>query len=169
MANHQQQGRRQGESTMEKAGEGERTLATRQYQDPFSLLDSMFERMQRDFFGTSLFNALLPARGTETEGGVPRVPRMQIRDTGDAIEVTAELPGVDPDDVKVECDDDVLTIHAETRKEEEREGERTERCVGFYRQVALPEGIDPEQGKASCKNGVLSIRFPKRTERGNVR
>jgi len=159
---------RQGSSTMARAGDGERGMATRQYQDPFSLLDSLFERMQRDFFGTTLVNAMLPAGG-DGSGGVIRVPRLQMRDTGDAIGLTAELPGIPPENVRVELEGDVLTISGEARQEEEREGERVERQTSFYRQVALPDGIDSDQAQASYTNGVLTIRFPKRAERSNAR
>src|SRR6266850_7139440 len=87
----ERQGDRQSESqstVMERAGGGERGLATRQYQDPFSLFDSLFERMQRDFFGTSLLNALIPARGGDGDAGrFVRMPRVQMRDTGEALEL----------------------------------------------------------------------------------
>jgi HSP20 family protein len=164
-----QQGKRQGEM-MTRAGEGERGgLATRQYRDPFSLLDSLFDRMQRDFFGTTLLGALLPREGAEGERGMPRVPRVQMRDTADALVVTAEMPGLAASDVKIELQDDVLTLHGETRHEEQIEGESIERYVSFYRQVRLPEGLDVDQAEASYANGVLSIKFPKRAERSNVR
>jgi HSP20 family protein len=159
---------RQGSTTMARAGDGERGMATRQYQDPFSLLDSLFERMQRDLFGTTLVNAMMPAGG-DGSGGVIRVPRLQMRDTGDAIALTAELPGIPPENVRVEVENDVLTISGEARQEEEREGERVERQTSFYRQVALPDGIDADQAQASYTDGVLTIRFPKRAERGNAR
>jgi HSP20 family protein len=171
MAN--QQNKQQGErasSTMAKTDEGERGLATRQYQDPFSLLDTVFERMQRDFFGTTLLNALLPTRGGDGNGGgAIRVPRVQMRDTGDAIELTAELPGIEGENVRVELEDDVLTISGEAQAEEETEEARVERYVSFYRQIPLPEGIDPEQAQASYRNGILSLRFPKREARSSAR
>src|SRR6185503_18691396 len=100
-----QQGERQA-TAMERAASaasGERGLATRQYQDPFSLFDSLFERMQRDFFGTSLLNALVPTRGGGGDGSqFVRMPRVQMRDTGDAIELIAEMPGVEGANVSVQ-------------------------------------------------------------------
>ena len=147
MAN--QQGQRQDEreaTTMAKSGDGgERGLATRQYQDPLSMLDSLFERMQRDFFGTTLLHAMLPAGAAEGDRGVVRVPRMQMRDNDDAIELTAELPGIELDKVKVELEDDTLTISGEAEAKEEREDARIERYVGFYRQIPLPDSVDADQ------------------------
>jgi len=159
----------QGETTMVRSDQGETGLASRQYQDSFSLLDAMFERMQRDFFGTSLFNTLLPTRSGNGGGGAPRLPRTQVRDTGDAVEVTAELPGIETEDVQIELQDDMLTIRGETTVEEERDGVKVERSVSFLRQLELPDGVDAEQARASYRNGVLSIRFPKRSQRENVR
>ena len=165
-----QQGReRTGESMVRPGREEQRGLASRQYQDPFSFMDMMFDRMQRDFFGPSLLGSLLGPQPVEGERGFVRVPRMQSRDTGDAIVVTAELPGLDPDDVQIELKQDTLTVRGESRREEESEGGRFERHVSFYRQARLPEDIDAEQAKASYDNGVLTIRFPKRAERQDVR
>ena len=147
----------------------ERGLATRQYQDPFSMLDAMFERMQRDLFGASLLSAFSPTRDEREGERVTRVPRVQMHDRGDAIEITAELPGIEGKDVKVECQDDVLTIRGETRSQDEREGARTEHYASFYRQIPLPEGVDTEQGRASCRNGVLTLQFPRRTRHESAR
>ena len=149
----------------------ERGVATRQYQDPFSMLDAMFERMQREFFGASLLSAFSPTGGGEEgeRGGRTRVPRVQMHDRGDAIEITAELPGIEGKDVKVECEGDVLTIRGETRSQDEREGARTEHYASFYRQIPLPEGVDTEQGRASCRNGVLTLQFPRRTRHESAR
>ena len=186
MANEQskRQGERQGErqqssatpstatqsTAMESAGGGEGGLATRQYQDPFSLFDSLFERMQRDFFGTSLLNALIPARGGDGDGGRPaRMPRVQMRDTGEALEVRAEMPGIDGRNVSVLLEDDVLTISGEQREEEERDQARMERYVSFYRQIPLPDDIDTEQPQASYRDGVLTVRFPKTRARSTAR
>jgi HSP20 family molecular chaperone IbpA len=175
MANEQsrRQGERQGErepGAMARTGGGERGLATRQYQDPFTLFDSLFERMQRDFFGTSLLNMLMPGRGAENEmGPVARVPRVQMRDTGNALELTAEMPGIDGQNVSVQIEDNVLTITGEQRGEEPSDQARTERYISFYRQIPLPDGIDAEQAQASYRNGMLTIRFSKTGPRSNAR
>ena len=176
MANEQsrRQSERQGErqsTAMERTESGERGLATRQYQDPFSLFDSLFERMQRDFFGTSLLNALVPARSGD--GGddrrFVRMPRVQMRDIGDALEIRAEMPGIDGSNVSVLLEDDVLTISGEQRTEEKRDGARTGHYLSFYRQIPLPDDIDTEQPKASYRDGVLTVRFPKTKARTSAR
>jgi HSP20 family molecular chaperone IbpA len=70
----------------------------------------------------------------------------------------AELPGIDPDkDVEVSVADGVLTIHAE-RKEQQKEGRRTEfRYGSFTRSIALPAGADEYDITAVYDKGVLEI------------
>jgi HSP20 family protein len=178
MAN--EQSKRQGERQqlgatesegIERAGAGERGLATRQYQDPFSVFDALFERMQRDFFGTSLLNALVPGRGGESERGgrLARMPRVHMRDTGDVLEVRAEMPGIEGSNVSVTLDDDVLTINGEQRDEEGGDERRSERYISFYRQIPLPDGVDTEQPEASYRDGVLTVRFRKTRARTGSR
>ena len=180
MANEQsrRQSQRQGESqstesrstAMEQSDSGDRGLAKRLYQDPFSVFDSLFERMQRDFFGTSLLSALVPTRGGSGEGSqLVRVPRVQMRDSGEALELTAEMPGIEGANVSVQIEDDVVTISGEQRAEEESDDTRMERYVSFYRQIPLPDGVNTDQAEASCRNGVLTIRFPKTRARSDAR
>ena len=170
MAN--QSSRRQGEqsTSMTRPGEEPRGLSRRQYQDPFSWRESMFERMQREFFGPTVFNAMTPFGGGDVgrEGGM-RVPRMQVRDAGEALELMAELPGIDGENVRVELDDDLLRISGEAGTEQEAEGGRTQRHVSFYREISLPDGLDTEQVESSFRNGVLTLRFPKRQPRRSTR
>jgi HSP20 family molecular chaperone IbpA len=70
----------------------------------------------------------------------------------------AELPGIDPEkDVEVTVSDGMLTIHGE-RKEEEKEGRRTEfRYGSFTRSIALPAGADEYNVTAVYDKGVLEI------------
>jgi HSP20 family protein len=171
-SSQQERRQAQGETgTIVRSGQGETGLSSRQYQDSFSLLDAMFERMQRDFFGTSLFSSLLPTRSGDGNGGgtAPRLPRTQVRDTGGAVELTVEMPGVEPDDVEVQLQDDVLTVSGESTVEEERDGVKVEDTISFYRQLELPDDVDPDQTQASYRNGVLSIRLPKRNQRQNAK
>ena len=169
MAEQQSRQGQQSESTMARSESRERGLAARAYEDPFSLLDSMFERLQRDFFGMSLFDASLAGWPGDRERSGPRVPRVRAHDTGDSLVLTAELPGIKPADVQVELGDDVLTIRAEAGQEEESEGARAGRYIGFHRQLRLPEDLDADQVEASYSNGVLTIRLPRRTRRESAR
>jgi HSP20 family molecular chaperone IbpA len=162
----EQRSRTQSESIQPgRSREGEKGGSMAQYRDPVDWFDWMFNRMQRDFFGTSLFGPWLPERGQQREGGIQRMAHLQMRDTGDAIAVTAELPGIDQKDVQIEFRDGMLTIRGESQHEED--GRQT--SVSFYRQVLLPEDVDADNAKASCSNGVVTVRFPRREQRSNVK
>ena len=123
------------------------------------LFDEMFDSMRRDFFGRLLEEPL--GRARSRAGELERTPVVDVRDTGTEIVVSAELPGVDPKDVEVQCTEDALTLRAESREEEAREGEIYRSVSRFFRQIPLPKGLELDQAKASFKNGLLSIRLPR--------
>ena len=95
-------------------------------------------------------------------------PRVDIREGQESISLSAELPGVDQDAVKVELENGVLTISGEKKSElsEEENGfYRSERVYGaFKRSFRVPETVNPEQINAEYSNGVLRVTLPKRPE-----
>jgi HSP20 family protein len=131
----------------------------------FADFDRLFEEMQRSVFGGRGPLGAGPSPLAQTAGGFDWSPSIEIRDAGREMVVAAELPGVDPKDVQIECTDDGLVIRGETRREETREEEgvwRSERRYGsFYRQIPLPEGVDLDKAKADFRNGLLTVRLPK--------
>ena len=76
----------------------------------------------------------------------------------------ADVPGIKPEDVRIEVDDDVLTVSAEHEEsEEERQDSyvRRERRHGsFTRSITLPKGVGADDIEATCKDGVLEVSFP---------
>jgi HSP20 family protein len=96
--------------------------------------------------------------------GVGRVS-LDIKETEDALEVTADLPGLDKDEIKVTLLGSRLTIQGEKKQEEEiKEGDyyRMERSYGsFHRSVWLPCEVEPGQVDATYKKGVLTISLAK--------
>jgi len=80
----------------------------------------------------------------------------------------ADLPGLSPDDVRIEVRDDVVVLDGERRSEVEVEEQgrwRSERAYGrFSRAIPLPEGADPEKAEAKFENGVLEVSFPMRDD-----
>jgi HSP20 family protein len=87
--------------------------------------------------------------------------------------IHADLPGLKPEDIKVEATNDALVIEGERKAEsDETKGgvRRTERRYGkFYRAIPLPEGIDADQVKASFNNGVLEVSMPMPAQQSNRR
>lgn len=86
------------------------------------------------------------------------------REDGNLV-VTAELPGIDPDeDIEITIENDVLVIKGE-KSEEKEIGEEDhylrERHYGsFERRLPLPEGVDPESIEATYDKGVLTVTVP---------
>lgn len=80
--------------------------------------------------------------------------------------VTAEIPGVDDKDVKLEIVDDTLTIRGEKKQEKEEKEKnyyRLERSYGsFQRVLSLPDDVDQDGVKANFKKGVLTITLPRK-------
>ena len=121
------------------------------YWDPFSELS----RVQDRFFG----------RPTQ-EREYAFKPAVDIYEDEDGIHVETDLAGVKPEDIKVEVENNVLTISGQRRMEheEKRNGyHRVERVYGsFTRSFALSDEVSREEIDAKFENGVLSLKLPKR-------
>ena len=94
---------------------------------------------------------------------------MDVMKKGDTYIVEASLPGIDPKDIDVSIEDNVLTIRAERQSCTDCDKDVTylvnERPVGsFYRALRLPDTIDTSKITSDYKNGVLTITLPKAEE-----
>jgi HSP20 family protein len=131
--------------------------------EPARELQSIQQEMNR-LFGTFLD----PQSGVEG-GGRRWVPATDLVEEGDHYVLRADVPGVSEDDVKVELEDNVLTISGERKSEHEQRKNgyyRIERASGrFARSLTLPEGVDAGSIKARFENGVLEVSIPKPAER----
>ena len=129
--------------------------------DPFG---SLFREVQRTFED---FSRRSPLAGL---GSDILAPRIDIAESKDAIDLTAELPGVDEKDVDVTLADGVLTIRGEKKaerdeKDKDKNWHVVERSYGsFSRVISLP--FDPDSAKVEAKfeKGVLHIHLPKPAE-----
>jgi len=96
------------------------------------------------------------------------MPILDLKDTGQAIVIEAELPGVDEKDVTLTVKNGVLTLKGEKRQSKEEKGENQyllERSYGsFMRSVQLPDSIDESKVEARYDKGVLTITAQKRPE-----
>lgn len=124
---------------------------------PFAMMRRLSEEMDRAF--SSSFG-LSRGYGENAQWA----PAVEVRERNGNIEISAELPGMSKNDVKVECTEEGVTIEGERRQEHEStEGgiHRSERSYGrFYRMIPLPEGAQTDKATADYKNGVLEIRVP---------
>lgn len=98
-------------------------------------------------------------------------PKVDILDRDNEVEVQAELPGINKEDINVSINNQLLTISTSTKKEKEEKKEggkyfRREISRGeFQRTLPLPDGVDNENVKASFKGGVLKVLIQKSEKR----
>ena len=97
-------------------------------------------------------------------------PKVDVMESKDAVEVTAELPGIDEKDVEVTLVNGILTIRGEKKTERDEQDKDknwhvVERSFGsFSRAIPLPFDPDPAKVEAKFDNGVLRIQLPKPLE-----
>lgn len=125
---------------------------------------SLFDELIRD-----TFRDYLAPMGAGEGGQLMRyTPRVNVTETNEAYELECEVPGIDPEEVKVTLSGDTLTIQGEKRREEKREGDTwhvTERSYGsFQRSFTFPANVDADSVEASSENGVLHIKVMKAKE-----
>jgi HSP20 family protein len=124
--------------------------------NPFSLMRRMSEEMDRVFGDGGL--------ARERAGDPSWSPAIEVSQRDGNYVVRAELPGLKPEDVKLEIENDALVVQGERKVEHEEDKggvHRTEIRYGrFYRSIPLPEGANTEQAHAKFENGVLEVTLP---------
>ena len=94
-----------------------------------------------------------------------RTPKMDIYEDDGNVVAKVELPGVKPEDIEVEVEDNVLKVEAKTeeKKEENKKGYyRKEISKGYYkRAIPLPVEVIGEKTEASYEGGILEVVIPK--------
>jgi len=144
---------------------GDRNIG-RYSRDPFELLDQLTNEMDQLFSFPFPSPSFLRRRSGSLNAPAMWAPEIDVREEGNQLKISVDLPGIPKEQVKVDVDDGMVTIQGE-RQEERTEGgndqrfRRVERRYGsFYRTIPLPDGADAQQAKASMKEGVLEITIP---------
>ena len=134
--------------------------------DDFRRFEEMMNRMFESFWGRPTSRRLLSSG--ERGAVVPsekREPFIDVMDGDKEIIATAEMPGLEKKDIKINVTEDMLEISAETKQEEKKEEKgyiyRERRSGSYYRAISLPSPVDPDNSKATYENGVLEIKMPK--------
>lgn len=122
--------------------------------------ESDFDRLF-DLFNLPLRDALAPL----TQSGSFKV---DVRDLGEAYELTADLPGMSKDNVALSYENNYLTIEAkQEEKKDEKDDQgtyiRRERSLGSVSRSFYIDGIDEAKIHAEFKDGVLKVDMPKAT------
>ncbi len=119
--------------------------------NPFELMRRFTDEMDRAFAGGREVREMW-------------APNIEVREKDNNLVISADLPGLNKEDVKIEATDEGLVIQGERKREEEKRERglyRSERSYGrFYRLIPLPEGAKVENAKAQFNNGVLEITVP---------
>ena len=128
--------------------------------DPFREMLSMRSALDR-MFENSL----------ATQEGFPQNAwnlALDVSENSDEYTLKASIPGIDPDDLNITFNNNVLTISGETKSEQEKEDERyhlRERRYGsFSRSVTLPSTVKGDEIQAGYDAGVLTLHIPKAEE-----
>jgi len=91
-------------------------------------------------------------------------PSVDLVRRDDALVLRADIPGITPDEVKIEVEDDVLTVsgeHSEEKEEKKEHYMRRERRSGsFSRSMVLPKGVKADEIEATTEHGVLEVTIP---------
>ena len=120
---------------------------------PFSDFAEMRHRLDQAFRDLS--------EGAQHSGWSPSVDVVR---KDDQLVLRADLPGIKPDEVKIEVENDVLTVSGEHREQSEEKKEnymRRERRYGsFSRSMVLPKGVKADDIEAKCEDGVLEVTIP---------
>lgn len=139
-------------------------LPTRVYRgstmDPYDAVQREFDNMLGRWIGSG-----------QGDGGERLAPyAVDVREDGDHFYVEAELPGFRKEDVDVTLENQQLTISAERRDEQKKDGPKGDlllherRFSRFLRSFTLPPTVDEQTVNAKLQDGVLTITLNKREE-----
>ena len=109
-----------------------------------------------------------------TDGERRWAPSVDLVEEEDKLVLRADVPGIKPDEIKIEVEDDVLTISGEHSEEKEEKGKRfvrrERRSGSFSRSLTVPKGVKADDIEAECKDGVckVTIPLPKEAKRKSV-
>lgn len=130
--------------------------------DPFREMISLREAIDRLFE-----ESFVRPRGWLEAERVMSVP-LDIYEEGDDLIVKATVPGVKPEDLNVQIQNNILTISGEAKEERERKEAsyhlREHRYGRFERSVTLPYSVQVDKAEATFEHGVLRLRLPKAEE-----
>lgn len=127
---------------------------------------SLFRELQKELF------PLMTQLTEESKNAAEALwtPKVDIKEEAEEFVVYADIPGVDPANIDISMEKNILTVKGERKtfqEEKDRENNyyRVERTFGkFYREFTLPESVDSNKIAAKVKHGVLAIHLPKAKE-----
>jgi HSP20 family protein len=132
------------------------------------MLPTITRRSYRPFFMPDIFSDnFLPGFTTRSAS----TPALNIREDGKNYVLDLAIPGVDKKDLKIDMNEDVLTISLETKNEtdEKTDGYRRKEFSysAFSRSFYIPDDVNREKIEANYKDGILTVALPRLEEEKN--
>ncbi len=130
--------------------------------DPFKEIERIHDEINK------VFDTSMSGRNKEEAAMVNWYPAVDVYEDQERVVISAELPGIDPKNVELNIEGDVLTLKGERKFEHEENKEnylRVERAYGtFMRSFTLPDYVDKDNISAEYEKGILKITLPKKPE-----
>jgi HSP20 family protein len=140
---------------------GEKMAVRRENESPMMAIQNEMNRLFDNFFSDPFELSPIAIRRLPAEF----TPRVNVSETEAAMQVTAELPGMEEKDIQISLEQDCLVLSGEKKSENEEQGKnfhRYERSYGsFQRVIPLVSEIQEDKVDATFKNGILTITLPK--------
>lgn len=132
------------------------------------MLPSLTNRSFRPFFMNGLFDDdFFPVVNTSTSS----MPAVNIREDDKKFILDLAVPGMDKKDLKIDINEDVLTVSSESKheSEESRDGYKRKEFSfsSFCRSFRIPENVDSNKIEANYTDGILTVNLPKMEEDKN--
>ncbi len=125
--------------------------------NPFNEVENIWD----DFFDDNKFIPIVPKPANN-------IPPMDVYDDKNNVYVDVALSGIDPKDVNIEIENNILcvsgNIEKKTEIDEKNYYKKEIRRSSFSRKVALPAEVNSEKTQAVYENGVLKVSIPKKDE-----
>ncbi|MBK6896045.1 MAG: Hsp20/alpha crystallin family protein [Alphaproteobacteria bacterium] len=143
--------------------------------NPFGELHREMDRMFNQVFQGAGFPAIKSGFPLPAFSPTLLKPSVDISESEKSYAITAEVPGVEEKDVKIELVGNTLTISGEKKHEKEdkdKNWHRIERSYGSFKRVlSLPEDAVADEAEATFKNGILNISVPRKAQKkpANIR
>jgi HSP20 family protein len=137
------------------------------YVNPMSEIRDSIDRLFSGFADESRMPSLVssewPSGGLKTAS--PWMPSIEVSETDKEVLISAALPGIKPEDIRVEMSGNTLVLSGEMRREtrqDETQFHRSEFRYGhFMRSIPLPDYVNGDACNAEFKNGMLEVHIPK--------
>jgi len=129
------------------------------------MLPTIMRKSFRPFYMPNVFDdELFPALQTRSSS----MPAVNIREDEKKYSLELAVPGIDKKDLKIDINEDVITISSETKNETEENKDGYKRkefsYSSFCRSFYIPENVDRDHIEANYKDGILTVGLPKQEE-----